>query len=224
MKVKAIIFDMDGTIVDTERIWRSATEALLASYINVSLHADRRNELFEKIHGMAMRDVCTLVQQYTDVAISVDELVREKKRIAAHLYRTSGTLQFIEGFPSFHAQLKSASFKSGIATNADEATLAITNELVNLEQFFGHHMYSIASVAHKGKPDPAIYLYVADRLEVHPHECVAIEDSAHGIASAKAAGMRCIGINSSRNPAQLREADEIIEHYGLLDITKLGSH
>lgn len=220
MHIKAIIFDMDGTIVDTERIWRSATESLIASYITATMSPVRRDELFERIHGMAMREVCTLVQEYAQIDLSIDDLVREKKRIASDLYRASG-VQFIDGFPHFHAKVRSASLKSGIATNADEATLAITNELLNLEQFFGPHMYSIASVANKGKPDPAIYLHTADRLEVHPHECVAIEDSAHGIAAAKAAGMRCIGINTSRNPAQLKDADGIIEQYINIDVRHL---
>ena len=71
------------------------------------------------------------------------------------------------------------------------------------------------------KPDPAIYLYAAQQLGVHPKNCVAFEDSIPGITAAKAAGMFCIGINTGKDRQALAQADHIIDHYDELIIENL---
>ena len=121
----------------------------------------------------------------------------------------------------FHAQARSLGLKIGLATNADDPTLHLTNKLLNLEQFFGMHMYNITHVNFVGKPDPKIYLHTAQQLEVDPTECFVVEDSAHGIKAAKGAGMYCIGINSSGKPEQTQEADLIINGYHEIELLTL---
>lgn len=217
-KFAAIIFDMDGTIVQTENIWREASDALLSKSTQ-NITPEKRQELYDRSHGLAMRETCILIKEYGQLSESVEELIIEKKRIAQLLYAQG--ISFIPGFPEFHKQISAANVKSGVATNADEHTLNTTNRAMNLSHFFGEHLYSIASVNNRCKPHPDIYLYVANKLQVDPRECMAVEDSAHGIASAKAAGMWCVGINTSNDLNQLREADMIISSYHELDLAKL---
>ena len=92
---------------------------------------------------------------------------------------------------------------------------------VPLAHFFSEHIYSIDQVEKVAKPHPAIYLHAATKLETDPAHCIAIEDSAHGIAAAKAAGMFCIGINTGRDRHAIAQADLIIECYSDLDIKTL---
>ena len=73
------------------------------------------------------------------------------------------------------------------------------------------------------KPNPAIYLYAAQQLGIDPEDCIAIEDSRHGIRAAKNAGMFCIGINSSKNLENIQEADHKIDAYHELDLVKVLS-
>lgn len=215
--IVAIIFDMDGTIVQTEQIWKEASDILL-SKSDLELTPQARNKFHSQAHGLAMRETCTLIKEYGQLVESIEEIMAEKKRIAKELYAKGIT--FIHGFPEFHQKI--AHLKTGVATNADQYTLDTTNRVMDLSHFFGEHLYSIASVNNRCKPLPDIYLYTADKLQVSPHQCIAIEDSAHGIAAAKAAGMLCIGINTSGDIEQLKYADYIVHSYDAIDLNFLG--
>jgi HAD superfamily hydrolase (TIGR01509 family) len=220
MHPRALIFDMDGTIIDSNAIWHHATAELLRM-CNVSLAGEELDMFNTQIHSLSTPETCRIIKSLSDTSLTIEEMVHMKRSIAHSLYTSQNSLNFVTGFPEFHQQVKAAQIKSGVATNADEGTLAITDKLVNLTQYFGPHLYSIKEVQNRCKPHPDIYLHVADQLEVAPHECIAIEDSAHGIAAARAAGMRCIGINTGNDLRQLREANYIIKNYHDLTIERL---
>jgi beta-phosphoglucomutase-like phosphatase (HAD superfamily) len=210
MKYTAVIFDMDGTIVNTENIWFLATKKLIEDK-GVIYTPQLHEELTPKIHGLALHQSCRIIKEMVHLEDHVDELIAEKSRIALSLYRDG--ISFIEGFPDFHRTVVGRELKHGIATNADDATVAITDEQLNLRGFFGDHIYGISCVNNVHKPNPAIYLHAASKLGVDPRDCIAIEDSAHGVKAAKAAGMYCIGINTAKNPHQLKEADSLVDAY-----------
>jgi len=103
--------------------------------------------------------------------------------------------------------------KVAIATNADDHTLEASMAKLKLDELFGEHIYNITHVNNKHKPAPDLYLHAAAQLGLDPKECIAIEDSFHGIRAAVTAGMFCVGINISKNIDYLRESHLIIEHY-----------
>jgi beta-phosphoglucomutase len=212
MNPRAIIFDLDGTIVETNAIWGRATHALLER-CNISLNGQEKDAFAQRINGLATREICQLIKDMAQSDLSIEEMVQLKHTLAHHLYESGEGISFVTGFPEFHAQVAATHLKTGVATNAHETTLQMTNRLMGLSRFFGEHLYSIKEVNNRCKPHPAIYLHVAEKLGVPPSECVAIEDSAHGIAAAKAAGMYCIGINTGNDMRQLREADRVINTY-----------
>ena len=218
MNYKAIIFDMDGTIIDTSHIWRQATKDLITKY-GINFDHDVHQDIHAKIHGLGMKESCSIIKNHFNLNASVDVLMQEKSHIAAGLYENN--ICFIDGFQEFHQRVVSAQLKTGIATNADDVTLRITKTTLQLERFFGEHIYSIAQVNYVCKPDPAIYLHAAAKLSVTPQECIAIEDSAHGIEAAKKAGIFCIGINTGKNRAAIAHSDLIIESYNELELTQL---
>ena len=218
MKYKAVIFDMDGTVVDTGTIWDQATRTVIQNR-GVTISPELNIELKNKLNGLALPQSCLVIKELTNCPKSIEEIMQEKTAIALSLYQQGVNL--IHGFTDLHAKIKELNLKIGLATNANDATLAETKRALKLEQFFGIHLYGISHVNMIGKPNPAIYLYAAEQLEVAAHECIAIEDSAHGIKAAKAAGMLCIGITTSKNPLQTQEADLIIDNYHELDIHKL---
>src|SRR5579872_7393794 len=218
MKYKAIIFDMDGTIIDTENIWRQARHDLIEAR-GITISDALAKELEQKTHGIALGQSCTYIKELAQLADDIDVLIQEKSNRACSLYETK--VKFMQGFLDFYAQVKAHNLKTGLATNADDQTVAVTDKRLNLRQLFGDHIYNITSVNFVGKPNPAIYLHTAAKLGLEPNECLVVEDSPGGIKAAKDAGMFCIGINSARKPELLAQADMIINHYDEIDLPTL---
>lgn len=215
---KAIIFDMDGTIVDTNAIWDIATQKLLVSK-GVSYTPEIHKSVRELLMGGAggLRLGCALLKQMFDLSDTAEQLALEKKAHAHELYKDGVT--FINGFSEFHKKV--AHMPTAIATNADDRTLELTNNALKLDTFFGKHMYGISHVRHVGKPRPEIYLHAAEQLGVDPRDCVAIEDSATGIKAARAAGMHCIGINTHGSRELIAIADTVVEGYHEIDFLNI---
>ena len=219
MKYAAVIFDMDGTIVDTENIWIEATKQLIINQ-GIEYTDEVHTSIRSNIQGMALHEACFLVKETLSLSVDLSELIAQKIALANQMYQQE--LKYIDGFEQFFAHLKEHHTREvAIATNADENTITSTNKALNLQHHFGKHIYGIERVGNQAKPNPAVYLYAADQLGVDATTCIAIEDSAHGINAAKAAGMYCIGINSAGNPDQLNKADHIIQGYHELCVKDL---
>lgn len=218
MIYKAVIFDMDGTIVDTEKVWERATCDLLERK-KVPCTPELLSLIRHNIQGLDVTKSCTFIKNLTGMTEPVSVIQDEKEAIAHGLYEEG--IRFITGFVEFHAELRARGIKTAIATNAHDLTIHLTQNALNIRHFFGEHMYGIDNVAGIGKPSPDVYLHAAKKIDIDPVLCVGIEDSAHGIAAVKNAGMFCIGINTACKPEQVACADYIVESYAQIDIDML---
>lgn len=218
MNYKAIIFDMDGTIINSEKIWEEANRRILERR-GIAYVGELKQEISSRLAGLATHKSCRIIKDIVKLPDPVETLICEVNATADALYAEG--IEFIHGFADFHSKLAPLHVKSAVATNAGEMTIALTNKALNLAQFFGEHVYGISCVGGVCKPDPAIYLHAAEKLGIHPNECIAIEDSAHGVAAARAAGMYCVGIRTSHDKHQTRDAHHAIDSYHEVDLHEL---
>lgn len=217
MSYKAIIFDMDGTIISSENVWQRASFHLLTKYTN--LDPQECETVLSFLKGGSLLTSCTYIAKTFNTTATVEELMQEKKDFAFNEFHKE--LKLIDGFDNFHKKLISKNLKSAIATNASLPEVVKILEHIPLKTFFNEHIYTVDHVFKIPKPKPDVYLYAAEQLNVDPNLCIAIEDSAHGINAAKAAGMYCIGINTGKNRSVIAHAHEIIEHYDEIDLERL---
>jgi beta-phosphoglucomutase len=218
MKFKAIIFDMDGTIVDTEQLWLETSHTLITNR-GKKLTPQEKEQLNQQLHGSGFPKACQLIKDITQSDEDLEVIMKEKLAIGRKLYEKG--ICFIQGFPEFIQKVTSYELKVAVATNATTEIIEITDKILNLSQYFGKHLYSRNHVNNISKPSPVLFFHAAQQLGVNPRECIVIEDSAHGIMAAKAAGMFCIGINTSKQPDQIKHADLQIDRYQDINLQKL---
>lgn len=210
-KIKAIIFDMDGTIINTERVWRTVTIKVLQEQCNIQ-NIDESHELFLKsLSGMGLANAAEAMRTTFNLHMSTQELIKYKIALADSLFDSS--IEFISGFENFHNKLQAEIIPTSIATNADPSNLRQIAQALDFQRFFGSNMYSVADVNFKAKPDPAVFLHAAQKLGAKPEECIVFEDSLYGFQAAKAAGMRCVAIKNNLNKEHLALASHAINDY-----------
>jgi HAD superfamily hydrolase (TIGR01509 family) len=219
MKYKAIIFDMDGTIINSEHIWRKATKDLVESKTGEIASPELLEELENELKGLELKSSCKIIKDKLGLTHEVLDLAAEKKQRALDIFKEG--IKFIEGFKNFHGRVLEQNLKIGIATNADDHTLEAAIVALELKTLFGDHIYNITHVNGIHKPKPDLYLHVAEKLGIAPEECIAIEDSAHGVKAAVDAGMFCIGINTAKDEKFLQESHLIINHYDDICLERL---
>ncbi|MFA7286411.1 MAG: HAD family phosphatase [Patescibacteria group bacterium] len=213
MQTKAIIFDLEGVIADTNHIWDEADRAFL-SQRGLNWSDMSWVEAKASLNGMSLRDGASYVKDYFNLPDAVDELIDERFQIVQQLFQK--TITFVPGFQELWRLLPDSKYRMAVATALHPELLTIVQERLALPTYFNTHIYSVSEVGWKSKPDPAVFLFAAEKLGVVPSQCVVIEDSPKGIMGARAAGMKSIGFSGTFEKQHLSAADVVIDD--LLDV------
>jgi beta-phosphoglucomutase-like phosphatase (HAD superfamily) len=209
--IKAVIFDMDGTVVNTEKAWQQITMHVLRMYLGIENFTQEQRNFLHTLSGMGLTNAATAVKSYFNLKQSINEITAQKiKATDVYLFKD---VEFMEGFEHFHTKLQTVAVPTGLATNADPLTLQKMSQCMELDKFFGSHLYCSGDVGNKHKPDPAVFLHTAQKLGAQPDECVVFEDSLAGFKAAQAAGMKCIALKNNLNHNQLDQVDQAINSY-----------
>jgi len=199
--IKAIIFDAEGVVVDTEALWDKSQEVLLG----------RRNLEYDweylkpKMAGQTLLEGAQLMVDYYKLDENPVSIEQERKELIHDLFENE--IAFVHGFIPFIHQLNGSPLKRSVATAMKKSLMIMVEHKLQLTQFFGNHIYFIEDVGNKSKPSPDVFLYAAEKLGEHPSDCLVIEDAPHGIDAANRAGMTSVGITTTFTKAQLGEAD-----------------
>ncbi len=183
---RAVIFDMDGVLLDSEPFWRLALREELASLgvqlteaeaaETMGIRIDQVLEYRMQTHGWTGK---TVPEVQESILSGVIARVRAEGAALPGVYRT---LQMA----------REASFRIGLATSSPTRLIEAVLEALNLSAAF--EVTCSAEFERYGKPHPAIYLRAAEALGVAPQACLAIEDSVNGVLAAKAAQMTCLAV------------------------------
>jgi HAD superfamily hydrolase (TIGR01509 family) len=201
--IEAVVFDLDGVIVDSEQVWDAAREAL-ARERGGHWHEKAQQDMM----GMSSTEWSRYMHDVIGLKDPPEEISTEVVRRLEATYREE--LPLIDGAPEAVARLAER-WPLGVASSSNRPIIDLVLELGGLDKFFSATVSS-EEVA-RGKPSPDVYLEAARRLGADPAKTAAIEDSRNGILSAKAAGMRVIAIPNERFPPgeeALAEADVVL--------------
>jgi len=211
---RAVIFDMDGVIVDSE-----------------SRHAHAFFEVMRELgygetHGVDWADYvgrsdhdlwADFIARHEPTQ-SLEQLLKLKRdRVLAIIHRDqpvyAGLTELVEKLARI--------CRLGLASGSDRPVVEAVLSLRDLRRHFSATV--TASEVQRGKPDPAIFLRTAALLDVAPAECWVIEDSKPGVAAARAAGMRVIAITNTHPADELRRATVVVKNYAEIELLLLGT-
>lgn len=207
---QAIIFDMDGVLINSESLWDESSQIFLQQR-GMSFKRDQVKPLCT---GKSLFDSTAIFKKFYGLSESTEKLSSERKSIVKELYPER--IDYIDGCIDFINQLKARNIPIAIATSSDSELLEIVQKKLRLDLHFGEHIYSAAAVGHVSKPNPAIFLYAAEKLGISPTQCAVIEDAPNGVLAAKNAKMFSIAIETTYDAGLLQQADLIIKNFSEL--------
>lgn len=220
--LRAVIFDFDGVITDSEILHLRAFNQVLAQY-NIEI----TEEVYYKEYlGFTDRDCFESVAGKNRLGLDsgqIENLIKQKNVIFDELARNEATI--FEGVPEFLQMLTDNEIRRAICSGALLVDIAPILEKSQLGPFFEEIVS--AEQIEKGKPNPEGFLLALEKLNegrqnfIAANECVVIEDSHWGLEAAKAAGMHTVAITNTYDAEQLSMAEKIVERFSELTIDDL---
>ena len=219
---RAVLFDFDGVITDSEILHLRAFNSVLSSH---GLEITKK-DYYTAYLGLTDLDCFkTLIAEgrlNLDVS-GIDDLISQKSVIFEELVETEGSI--IEGVRDFLAMLKHNSIIMAICSGALMAEIEVILGQARLRSFF--EVVVSAEQVRRGKPDPEGFLLTLQKLNrqrqdaIEANECIVIEDSHWGLEAANEAGLHTVGVTNSYDAEQLTMAEKIVSHLGELNIENL---
>ncbi len=210
----AVIFDMDGVIVDSNPAHKIALKAFCKQHgYDLS-----DQEMIAKIYGRTNKDWIANLFRDNLTWEEQRKFAAEKEQLFREIYEKD--IKPVNGLIPFLNDLKNNSVPRAIATSAPRSNVDFTIEKTGIESFFD----IILDESHVtvGKPEPEVYLKTAEALDFDPSNCIVIEDSLSGVEAAKRAGCKVIAITTTHTADEFDGVDLVIDDFTNLSVTQLS--
>ena len=201
---KAVIFDLDGTLVDSMWIWRDIDIEYLGRF-GISVPSGLQTE----IEGMSFSETAVYFKERFHIPDSLEKIKRDWNQMAWDKYTFQVPLK--EGVSEFIGQCRSRGISLGIATSNSRELVENIIAVHGLNDDFSCIMTGCD--VKQGKPSPEIYLAVAQALQVMPKDCLVFEDIVPGIQAGKNAGMEVCAVEDANSLYQTEEKKALADYY-----------
>lgn len=202
--LKAVIFDMDGVLVNTEPIHYKVVREIL----NENNH-DITYKEYEKYIGMTNEYTWELIRSEYNISTSVDELIDTMMVLKDVIIKRDG-YELIDGVVDLLEDLKNNNIKIGLASSSPICDILDVVQSTGIDKYFDKLV--TGESVERSKPFPDIFLKASEELKVNNKECIVIEDSKNGVFAANEANMKCIGfLNIDSGKQDLSKSDLIVE-------------
>lgn len=197
---RAILWDMDGVLADTSALHFATWEIVLNQQ---GISFDRQQ--FDRIYGRKNRDLLPYLvgkplDEYTVERISAQKELAFRQALEGNLEPLPGVVDWLQRFAA-------RGCKQAVASSAPPENVDALVDELEIRQYFDA---LVTPGDLPGKPDPAVFLLAATRLQIPPQDCLVIEDSVPGVEAALNAQMRCIGIATTNHPDALARANIVV--------------
>jgi len=214
--IKAVIFDMDGLLIDSEPFWRMSQKNLFSKR-GINLNEDD----FESFMGKRIDEVVAIIfSRFPNQDKTQEETAEEIVNGVIELVQEKGVA--LSGVKKTLEDLKKQNYKIGLASSSNLKIIKAVLKKLDIESYF--EVVHSAQFEEYGKPHPQIFISTAKMLGVPPSECLVLEDSFHGVIAALAANMKCIAIPDTKanNLARFVIADQVLKSMADFDISSLN--
>ncbi len=215
--IKAVIFDMDGVIIDSEPIYHRV-EKILFNRLGIKISEDEHYSFV----GMSMDMIWEKILRNNKLKYKKEELIKLHKDNMISSFQNEEKLTPLPNLVEFIERLIDNNFKIALASSSPRILIDIILKKLEIKNFF--EVIISGEDVENGKPFPDIFLLTAKHLGCKPSECLVIEDSKNGVSAAKKAHMKCIGFKNSNSGKQdLSFADMIIDNFSALHVKDIRS-
>jgi HAD superfamily hydrolase (TIGR01509 family) len=201
MSVLGVIWDMDGVLVDTGELHYRAWEQVLGQE-GIPFSPDE----FRRTFGMHNASILEILLGAPPDPATLERIGDEKE--ARFRAMIKGQARPMPGVLDWLERLRQRGVPQAVASGAPPENIEFLVDEMGIRRYF---RALVSSEGMPGKPDPAVFLEAARRIGVPAPRCVVIEDGLPGLAAARKAGMRCIGVTTTHPASALQNADRVVE-------------
>lgn len=201
---KAVIFDLDGTLVDSMWMWKNIDVEYLARY-----GLECPEDLQKEIEGMSFSETAVYFKERFRLDDSLEEIKGAWVQMSIEKYRNEVPLK--PGARDFLDYISGCGMLAGIATSNSQVMVDAVLDALDIRRYF--NVVATACEVAAGKPAPDIYLNVAGRLNVAPEDCIVFEDVPAGILAGKNAGMTVFAVEDEFSMGMREEKEQLADYY-----------